>query len=270
MHLETQFGGPRGLAPLTILVVEDDQINLEITQLLLSKQRHRVTAVVSGVAAVAAVSRQNFDLVLMDVSMKNMNGLVASRQIRALSDPLKSAVEIFALTGDVSAASVDSCLEAGMDAVLSKPLRLRDLFHCLSGKWQTVDAKGLEPPLRVDPSIRNDLSKHLSPDKLSELLRRQLASLDATMAELEAAWSVQNAENIIATAHRISGAAAMAGYAALAAAAQRLDLPNQLDLGVAKAHVEFLRREWTATRCIVQQMVVNADDTVATVAHLDG
>ncbi|HIG36243.1 MAG TPA: response regulator [Oceanospirillaceae bacterium] len=135
MPQEPLLGEACGVAPLSMLVVEDNQINLEITKLLLTNQGHRVTAVDNGAAAVAAVSRQDFDLVLMDVRMKNINGLVATRQIRALSDPVKSAVEIFALTGDVTAVSISSCMEAGMDAVLSKPLRLSDLHHCLSGQW---------------------------------------------------------------------------------------------------------------------------------------
>ncbi|HCH31629.1 MAG TPA: hypothetical protein DE045_01650 [Oceanospirillaceae bacterium] len=267
MPQETQFGEPWGVAPLTMLVVEDNKINLEITQLLLSKQGHMVTAVDNGAAAVALVSRQDFDLVLMDIRMKNINGLVATRQIRSLSDPVKSAVEIFALTGDVTAASIASCMEAGMDAVLSKPLRLSDLHHCLSGQWQPVDTKAIAPPLRVDPTVRNQLSTHLSNEKLTELFRRQLASLDITMKELETAWLTQNVATIVAVAHQISGAASMAGYGALAAAAKRLDQPDGLDLVLAKSHVEFLRREWTATRYLAQQMVENPIETVAPVAH---
>ena len=116
---------------------------------------------------------------------------------------MKSAVEIFALTGDVIVVSIASCMAAGMDVVLSKPLRLSDLHHCLSGQWQPVDVKAMAPPLRVAPSVRNELSTHLSSEKLTELFRRKLASLDTTMNELEAA-------------------------------AKHLDQPDSLDLALAK------------------------------------
>jgi HPt (histidine-containing phosphotransfer) domain-containing protein len=87
------------------------------------------------------------------------------------------------------------------------------------------------------------------------------------MKELEVAWVMQNVDVIVAAAHQISGAASMAGYGALAAAAKRLDQPDGLDLVFAKSHVEFLRREWTATRYLAQQMVEHSSETVAPVAH---
>lgn len=217
------------------------------------KHAHLPARVDNGAAAVAAVSRQEFDLVLMDVRMKNVDGLAATRQIRAMKNPVKSAVEIFALTGDVTEASIASCVQAGMDGVLPKPLRLTDLYKCLSGQWQQRDVSQLQAPKRIDKALRQELSEHLPADQVAELFRLQLASLEKCMQELEASWQQQDAKEVVFSAHQIAGAAAMAGFGTLSAAASRLDVVDGLVLVDAQSDLESLRREWTATRYLVQQ-----------------
>ncbi|MFX9855392.1 response regulator, partial [Acinetobacter baumannii] len=86
-----------------------------------TKAGHHVDAVVDGAAAVTAVQEQTYDIVLMDVQMPVMDGLEATRRIRALPGPAGS-IPILALTAGVMQVEVERCLQAGMNAHLAKPL----------------------------------------------------------------------------------------------------------------------------------------------------
>ncbi len=108
--------------PLTILLVEDDEIARETTLALLERHGHHVIAADSGEAALATARSRDFDLVLMDVQLHpdGMPGTEAARAIRALG----AAPLILALTGDGNEDSHAEYLAAGMDGVLVKPLSL--------------------------------------------------------------------------------------------------------------------------------------------------
>jgi len=106
--------------PLHILVVDDTAMNLEITSEILRTEGHRVTCVAGGAAAVAAVAATPFDVVLMDVRMPEIDGLEATRQIRAQQGGGRR-VPIVGLSAQALADQVAACLDAGMDDYLAKP-----------------------------------------------------------------------------------------------------------------------------------------------------
>ncbi len=87
-----------------------------------------------GVEAVAAVSRSAFDVVLMDVQMPNMDGLTATRRIRANEASSGPRIPIIAMTANVLPDQVARCLEAGMDDHLGKPINLPRLLEALD-RW---------------------------------------------------------------------------------------------------------------------------------------
>jgi signal transduction histidine kinase/ActR/RegA family two-component response regulator len=128
VHRSLQQGG------LQILVAEDAPLNQEIIGMLLKRFGHQVTIVNDGGAAVEAVKRRPFDLVLMDLQMPVMDGIDATRRIRELPGTA-CRVPIIALTGSVMAEEIEACHAAGMQGHLAKPIdpdRLMDLIDRMS------------------------------------------------------------------------------------------------------------------------------------------
>ncbi|MGI9373452.1 MAG: response regulator, partial [Hyphomicrobiales bacterium] len=105
-----------------ILVAEDNHVNQQLAELILVTNGYDVRIVEDGVKAVQAVQEEEFDLVLMDIQMPNMDGLDATREIRKL-DGKEANVPVLALTANVMPGDADICFEAGMDSYVAKPVR---------------------------------------------------------------------------------------------------------------------------------------------------
>ncbi|MEY4941767.1 MAG: hypothetical protein RIQ93_3502 [Verrucomicrobiota bacterium] len=120
---------------LRVLLAEDNIVNQIVTRRHLEKLGLRPTIVGDGAQAVAAVSGSTFDVVLMDCQMPVLDGLEATRQIRAAEakqSSLQTRVHIIALTAHAMAGDREACLAAGMDDYLSKPFVSRDLAAALA------------------------------------------------------------------------------------------------------------------------------------------
>lgn len=113
-------------APL-ILVAEDHQINQKIAVRMLEKMGYRAHVVADGLEAIAALQKTRYRLVLMDCQMPHLDGLEATRRIRALPDGLNHDVPILAMTANAMKGDRERCLAAGMDDYVSKPVAYRDL-----------------------------------------------------------------------------------------------------------------------------------------------
>ncbi len=116
--------------PLRVLVVDDIATNRELLRTMLSRMGHAPQLAESGIDAIAAVQREAFDVVLMDVNMPDMDGLEATRRIRAMGG-LIAATPIFALTAGATAADRDRTLAAGMNAHVAKPVSRAQLAEVL-------------------------------------------------------------------------------------------------------------------------------------------
>ncbi|MBI5615920.1 MAG: response regulator [Gammaproteobacteria bacterium] len=120
---------PRSLTGLHVLVAEDDGINRQLVEQFLVKAGASVVLVENGEAAVSAARTQRFDAVLMDVHMPVLDGLAATRLLRA--DPRTAGVPVLGVTGRVFEDDVRACLAAGMNDHVAKPVRLDELFEKL-------------------------------------------------------------------------------------------------------------------------------------------
>jgi CheY-like chemotaxis protein len=117
---------------LHILLAEDNPINMLLIRELLRRRGHRITEVTNGNAAVQAMIEGRYDLLLTDIHMPGMDGIEAARAIRAAETRSGATrTPIVALTADVLESGKDSCLEAGMDGFLTKPVdpaELEEMF----------------------------------------------------------------------------------------------------------------------------------------------
>ena len=111
---------------LSVLLAEDNQVNQKVISVMLLKAGHAVDMVANGNDAIDAVRRRDYDVVLMDVQMPEMDGVTATRQIRRLPGP-ESRVAIVALTANTMTGDRESFLSAGMNDYVSKPIAADDL-----------------------------------------------------------------------------------------------------------------------------------------------
>jgi len=120
------------MRPLRILLAEDSLLNQKLAVGLLSKWGHTVTVANNGLEAVSAATQQHFDLVLMDIMMPEMNGFEATEAIRRQERERGGRVPIVALTAHALKGDRERCLEAGMDAYVSKPVRQEELHQAIA------------------------------------------------------------------------------------------------------------------------------------------
>lgn len=114
----------KGNASYSILVVEDNQINLEIIQLMLDSMGYcNLTTADNGRSAYEMFQREQFDLVLMDIRMPEMNGVLALKHMRSINP----AIPIIAITADAMKGQREKYLEEGFNAYLSKPISIQEL-----------------------------------------------------------------------------------------------------------------------------------------------
>jgi len=117
-----------------ILLVEDNPFNQLVASHMLGKLGHRVEVAANGLIAVATCAREDFDLILMDCHMPEMDGFEATRTIRARQQPGQTRVPIVAMTADAMAGTRQACLDAGMDDYVAKPVT-KDTLEALIKRW---------------------------------------------------------------------------------------------------------------------------------------
>lgn len=139
---------PAATPEMRILLAEDNAVNQKVVVGLLAQAGYATDVVSSGIDAVAAVSENRYDVVFMDISMPEMDGLEATRRIRALEGIHQP--QIVALTANVKPEIVAECLDAGMNHYLSKPVRTSELLTALSPNHDlAVPALGTPPPAKT-------------------------------------------------------------------------------------------------------------------------
>ncbi|QCO02121.1 response regulator [Azospirillum argentinense] len=234
-------GAPRETPSLRVLLAEDEPVSQQAAAMLLRRAGHAVTVVGDGRAALAAVERERHDLVLMDVQMPGMDGVEATRRIRALPDGAgtkAAGLRIVALTASALPGTEELCRAAGADAVLEKPLRLPALAALLERLSTDADAASAiadpEPsppvfePVFDEDAIRQ-MREHLPAERVTTLVTNTLITLRGYHAALVQAWSAGDRATAAAMAHKMAGVAGIYGCMALRRAAQALE--RALDTG---------------------------------------
>jgi CheY-like chemotaxis protein len=121
----------RDIGPLRILVVEDNQVNQLLATVLLTKAGHRIDIAANGLEALDAVSSRPYDLILMDVQMPEMDGIEATRRIRAMAGAARN-IPIIAMTANAMKGDRERLLTVGMNDYVSKPIDKGQLFLAIA------------------------------------------------------------------------------------------------------------------------------------------
>jgi signal transduction histidine kinase/CheY-like chemotaxis protein len=116
--------------PLRLLIVEDNMVNQKLAVRLLQRMGYRADFAGNGLEAIAALKRQSYDVILMDMQMPEMDGLEATRHIRK-NFPHETQPRIIAMTANAMQGDREACLDAGMDDYVSKPIQVKDLQAAL-------------------------------------------------------------------------------------------------------------------------------------------
>lgn len=146
-----------GLRRLRILVADDVTANRDLIAAILGPIEPDIVEAADGAEAVALAGREAFDILLMDVQMPGLDGLAATREIRA-SSPLNRATPVIAVSASVLPSDVEACLSAGMDDHIPKPISPAELFEKVTAwaerKAGSRESRATEGPVPSPEPVR--------------------------------------------------------------------------------------------------------------------
>jgi signal transduction histidine kinase/DNA-binding response OmpR family regulator len=256
-------------SPLDILLVEDNLINQQFAVALLTKAGHEVTVVDNGHKAVDAVRKHDYDVVLMDIQMPELDGMQATTQIRALPPPACNAY-IVAMTANAMSGAREEYVAMGMNDYVSKPIDSKNLLARLAALPSRVSA-ARRMPVVVELAVprRGGENCAIDTDKLAELLHYLPASGVTDLITLFTAESnghtmriknylaEKDHQSIAREAHILVSTAGNIGAMDLSAIARSLEhacksgkaedlgrLVGELDRGIGAANAAF--ESWMA------------------------
>jgi PAS domain S-box-containing protein len=211
-----------------LLVAEDNEVNRVLLVRQLERFGHRVTAVDNGQAAVDAVmSGGPFDAIVMDVSMPGMDGLTATRLLRAEGPAVHTP--IIALTAQADSARAETFRAGGMTEVLTKPVQTERLLALIQSLLLQravpphPQAGSNMPAALIDTVAIRELIEDLGVDFLHAMAGNMRASLQASLADLEAAATQRDLPRVADIAHQAAGGTAALGFAMLSQELARLE-----------------------------------------------
>jgi CheY-like chemotaxis protein len=227
---------------LRVLVAEDNPTNQKLVSVLLDQQGHHVTIVHNGRLAVERAAQEPFDIILMDVQMPEMSGLEATAAIREREQSLGGHIPIVAMTAHAMTGDREHCLAAGMDAYVSKPLRLDELLAVVDGLFTSVTQARpfLDPPTLLSAFGGNR-------KMLAEVIDIFLVDSPELTRAIRQAAVQGDGQRLASSAHALKGSAGLFGKEGAYETARRLEqLGKSGDLtGVGEACTE-LEREMDA------------------------
>ena len=252
---------PKGEAALSILVAEDNPINSLLLAEMLKLRGHEVTIAPDGQAAVQHALARPFDLILMDVAMPRMDGLEATRRIRA-AGPCQR-VPIIGVTANASPDRIPDFRAAGMTEIVVKPIARRVLAAMLAryGKAAGSGSGGPGPdeplPAKESAMLNEDvfveMLQEMGRDFMERVTARMLVEAQVAVADIrsQAGHALPRAGQ---TAHKAAGAAAAIGLAGLHAAFAACEQAAEVgDLAAALAAAQAAEAAIPATRAALRQ-----------------
>ena len=236
--------------PLSILLCEDNEINQKVAARILKQLGYVCDLAVNGREALEALDRRHYDLVFMDLMMPEMDGLTATRAIRerqtdgAAHPNYHSRILIIAMTAHAQQSDRESCLAAGMDDYLAKPIRMADLRGVIE-KWapQIQPAAAVQSAIAPDAAVAAAVAQAVppppgeppvemtrladltdgNPESMRELIDLFSKQTAQQLQQIEDAVRANQAADVGHVAHSCKGACATLGMARMAATLLKLE-----------------------------------------------
>jgi CheY-like chemotaxis protein len=253
-----------------ILLAEDNSFNQQIAREMLEDAGATVCLANNGVEALELLRRAEFDCVLMDLQMPQMDGLEATRRIRA--DPQLSHLRVLAMTATATTEARGRCIDAGMDDFISKPIQPALMYQTIA-KW-LPDSAGLAAPQRaplqasapeavrsadpavIDLSVLADLIGD-DPDKLQKFALKFLQSAEEGVRDMAAALACGDVQAVRELGHRLKASARTVGAFGMADLCQALEqlapTSSADEIALAQPMVEQLKGLLEQVRAHIQQ-----------------
>jgi signal transduction histidine kinase/CheY-like chemotaxis protein/ligand-binding sensor domain-containing protein len=241
------------LPPLRILVAEDNVVNQKVALLMLRRLGYAADVAADGEEVLAALRRQRYDIILMDVQMPGMDGLQAAQRIRE-EWPAEKRPRIIAVTANALREDREACLAAGMDDYLSKPVLLEDLRAALYRGAGTVASS--PPPDDAGSDVDSFDPKYIDQlrqlqamtgqELISPILDRFLTEAPRRLAELQLALASRDNLSFVFIAHGFKGSGAQLGARRLAKICHELEMRGR-------------RVEWSGIEEILGQLQVEIE-----------
>ena len=219
---------PVVVAPLSVLMVEDEEVNRQVLAGLLGRAGHRVVSAKSGDEAIGAVMDQDFDVALVDIRLPGMDGFEAARRMRDAVAARGRTLPVVAVTANLMRDDMEACAAAGMQDVVAKPIDPRRLNQALaavrSGNWPlSLHRPEPEPDGPLNLRLLEELAEALGMEELERLSMVAEAALEAGLQRLRRAVEQNDMDEIADAAHRLAGGAGSNGMAQTRALAKSLE-----------------------------------------------
>jgi two-component system, sensor histidine kinase and response regulator len=214
--------------PLRVLMAEDNKINQQYATFLLKSAGFQVTIAENGHQAVDALRTADFDVVLMDIQMPELDGIQATRQIRALPAP-KNAITIIAITAHAMAGAREEYLAAGMDDYISKPFQAALVLSKLSRIAEKIAAANLAPTIAtadspLDVSKLDELRAVLPPRIIHDFISLYIRNVEGHLAQIDQCLGAGDLPGVACQAHMMVSVAGNVGAMQTSAFARDVEL----------------------------------------------
>lgn len=218
--------------PLRILLAEDNAVNQKVALRMLAKLGYRADVAANGLEVIAALERQPYDLVLMDIQMPEMDGLEATQRIRKRWRNSQTPLRIIAMTAYAFQADLDRCMAAGMDGYISKPIRMERLLEVLSrdpGERRPMAPFVLENDPEgevIDPARMQDLIDGLG-DGLRDVIDSYLEDAPQQIEQMRVAFERGDRDDLQRVAHTLKSSSGIFGAHQMVALCRALEIASR-------------------------------------------
>jgi len=250
-------GAPRMPSrPLDVLLVDDDPVNCEVGEAILTRLGHRPTIARDGASAVALARSRSFDVILMDLHMPDMDGVEASTRIRELG--LQPPPRIIAVTADMSRQARERLAGAGIAKVLGKPILMNALRDALEDDVPDAATARLTAGALIDRAFFDDQKQLLGLKQIANLQRLLEETSNVRVAEITAAAAAGDCVRLVRSAHQLGSAASALGLVRL------FERCNAIETNAAAMSPEAFRSAATELASVQQASLRALEDLIGT------
>ncbi|MBD3679868.1 MAG: PAS domain S-box protein [Rhodobacteraceae bacterium] len=241
--------------PLYVLLVEDNHVNRVVAREMLEKLGHIISEAHNGREAVALAKKFAFDLILMDISMPEMDGVTAARKIHETCE-LNKTVPIVALTANVLPKDIEYYEDSGMSATVTKPVSTADLAEVImsvvlkSPKFTKEEPQPMQETDLIDLSLFETMQRDLGEDRMAALVKNFLSDAEPRVEAL-LGWGevTTDPSGLKAEVHKLAGSAAVFGAVRLQRLLSGIETAlRQSDFASASQGMSKVEDVWRDTR----------------------